>query len=71
MLAYCKVVLEKVHFDQTLFYKEYRKSLRWLSKEEHRHLQDWLTERFGTPALSISTHVMKPAASVGRVEMTT
>ncbi len=59
MLAYCKTVLEKVHFDQSLFYKEYRKSLRWLSKEEHHHLQSWLAERFGMPTLSPSTHIVK------------
>ena len=47
MLDYCKVILEKVHFDQTLFHKEYRKSMRWLSHEERKHLQEWKAQRFG------------------------
>ncbi len=47
MLEYCKVILEKVHFDQKLFHKEYGKSLRWLSHEEGKHLHKWLTEKFG------------------------
>ena len=50
MLEYCKVVLEKVHFDPQLFRKEYHKSLRWLSREERKSLQHWIAQRFTTSA---------------------
>ena len=46
MLDYCKVILEKVHFDQRLFQKEYHKALRWLSHEEAKCLQEWSANRF-------------------------
>lgn len=46
MLDYCKVVLEKVHFDQRLFKKEYHKALRWLSYEEGKLLHQWSSQRF-------------------------
>lgn len=46
MLEYMKVILRKVSFDRSLFRKEYRKSLNWLSKNEVNELKSWLrTER--------------------------
>ncbi len=42
MLDYCKYVLQRVSFDVRLFRKEYRKSLRWLSREEIVHLKEWV-----------------------------
>lgn len=64
MLEYCKVVLEKVHFDQHLFRKEYGKSLRWLSHEEGRHLRDWLAEKFGPATMSLSPQLKKVRSHV-------
>lgn len=40
-LAYCQCVLEKVRFDRTLFRKEFRKSLSWLTPDEQRALRQW------------------------------
>lgn len=54
MLDYCKVILEKVHFDQRLFQKEYRKALRWLSHEEGEYLQQWSARRFETESRSFA-----------------
>jgi hypothetical protein len=53
MLDYCKVILEKVHFDQRLFQKEYQKALRWLSHEEGESLQQWSARRFETGSGSL------------------
>ena len=54
-LDYCKLILEKVYFEPSLFQKEYYKSLRQLSEQEKKHLRDWVTARFGakhaSPAL--------------------
>lgn len=52
-LAYCQLVLEKVHFDPILFSKEYHKSLRWLSGDDQRYLRQWLSQRFGTEMASV------------------
>jgi len=48
MLEYVKLILEKVSFDQYLFEKELRKSLRELIKEEIAELKKWCYERFST-----------------------
>lgn len=42
MLDYCKYVLQRVSFDVRLFRKEYRKSLRWLSRDETIRLKEWV-----------------------------
>jgi hypothetical protein len=42
MFNYCKIILGKVSFDRTLFRKEYRKSLRWLSEDEATALKHWI-----------------------------
>lgn len=42
MLDYCKYVLQRVSFDVRLFRKEYRKSLRWLSRDEIVRLKEWV-----------------------------
>ena len=44
MLAYCKVVLQKMSFSKRLFLKEYRKSLAWLSPEEQNELRRWVRD---------------------------
>ena len=46
MLDYCKLILEKVHFDPALFRKEYYKSLGKLSEDEREHLQHWMARKF-------------------------
>ncbi len=40
-LSYSKTILEKVSFDQGIFRKELRKSLKRLTREEVRKLEDW------------------------------
>ena len=42
MLAYCKLILEKMSFSRKLFRKEYRKSLSYLNDEEQSELRRWL-----------------------------
>lgn len=43
MLAYSKLILEKVSFSKELFEREYKKALRNLSAGEAHHLQEWLS----------------------------
>ncbi|MCE3295284.1 MAG: hypothetical protein K0R65_998 [Crocinitomicaceae bacterium] len=48
MLELSKKILEKVSFDQVLFYKELKKALSWItSKEEIQKLKDWCLREFG------------------------
>lgn len=54
MLDYCKLILEKVHFDPTLFRKEYYKSLKKLPEDEREHLQQWMARKFGQQTISVS-----------------
>jgi hypothetical protein len=42
MLAYCKLILEKMSFSRRLFLKEYRKSFSYLTAEEQGELKRWL-----------------------------
>jgi len=42
MLAYCKLILEKMSFSKKLFLKEYRKSFSYLSEEEQNELKKWV-----------------------------
>lgn len=39
MLEYCLMIIKAVSFDRRLFLKEYRKSLKWLSKHESTQLK--------------------------------
>lgn len=41
MLEYTKTILNKVSFSRELFYKELKKSIRFLKKEEVILLQMW------------------------------
>ena len=43
MLAYSKLILEKVSFSRELFEREYKKALNSLSTAEARELREWLT----------------------------
>ena len=42
MLEYCKQTLRIVSFNRTLFKKEYKKSMRWLSPPEAAELKLWI-----------------------------
>jgi hypothetical protein len=46
MLEYCKFIMDKFSFSPRLFRKEYRKSLRFLSPEEHPEFRTWIRQRF-------------------------
>lgn len=46
MLEYCKLILEKLSFNRRLFFKEYRKSLTFISPEQRPELRRWVRERF-------------------------
>ena len=46
MLAYQKIILEKVSFSGELFHKELKKSLHWLNAEELDQLSIWLNINF-------------------------
>lgn len=54
MLEYTKMILEKVSFDSKLLKKELKKSLRYISKEEYRHLKDWAKMRFNKTRINLS-----------------
>lgn len=47
MLEFCKQVLHKVSFDRSLFEKELRKALKWLSKDERIAFKNWCLVTFG------------------------
>ena len=48
MLAYTKVILEKVSFNRMLFTKELRKAKNHLSINELKQLKKWSLLTFGT-----------------------
>lgn len=50
MLEYCKMILPKMTFSETLFVKEYRKSLLWLTNAEAALFNQWVFRNF-EPAL--------------------
>jgi hypothetical protein len=47
MLDYCKFIMTKMSFNRALFVKEYRKSLRFLSKNEVMPFKQWVRATFG------------------------
>jgi hypothetical protein len=47
MLEYCKMILEKVSFDMSLFRIELKKALDQLVGEEITELKKWCITRFG------------------------
>ena len=51
MLDYSKVILEKVSFDQRLFWKEYQKFCKVLNVRETMELRKWVIQRFSTNLL--------------------
>jgi hypothetical protein len=48
MLEYCKLILTKFSFSRPLFLKEYRKSLRFLSKKEIGEFKRWVRATFAS-----------------------
>jgi len=46
MLEYVKLILEKVSFDQQLFEKELKKSIKQLISEELDELKNWCYQKF-------------------------
>jgi hypothetical protein len=46
MLDYVKLILEKVSFDQFLFEKELKKSIKQLIREELDELKNWCYQNF-------------------------
>lgn len=47
MFEMSKKILEKVSFDRALFYKELRKSVKWLKPDEKLLLKVWCIANFG------------------------
>ena len=47
MLAYIKLILEKVSFDRTLFEKELKKGIKQLLPAEVLELKKWCYDKFG------------------------
>jgi hypothetical protein len=46
MLEYTKLIIKKISFDEVLFRKELKKSLRWLNNDEILALRKWLIKNF-------------------------
>ena len=71
MLEYQKMILRKVSFSAELFVKEFKKSFKWLNKDEINDLVDWVKYNFtefynkitvkekGIKALPINTNQKK------------
>lgn len=56
MLEYCKIILSKMTFSQTLFRKEYKKSIGWLPEPEVKLLNEWVRTNYGKP---LADHVRR------------
>ena len=46
MLAYCKMILEKMTIDTSLFKKELKKAFKMLKTEEAKELYQWATNKY-------------------------
>ncbi len=46
MLAYCKMILEKMTIDTSLFRKELKKAYKMLRKEEAKELKMWVMNKY-------------------------
>lgn len=44
-LEFYKTVLEKVNFDQQLFWKEYHKAMKYLNESEAKSLMLWVSNK--------------------------
>lgn len=45
-LEYGKLILQKVSFDHRLFWKEYRKFRKLISREESNELIEWVKKEY-------------------------
>lgn len=59
MLAYVKLILEKVSFDKSLFEKELRKGLSLLLPEEVKDLKNWCYAQFGNMYRAMLNKIFK------------
>jgi hypothetical protein len=59
MLEYTKTILQKVSFDQNLFKKELKKSIKWLRKEEILTLYTWCMITFGDTYREVIRDIFK------------
>ena len=53
MLEYCKLILTKFSFSRYLFLKEYKKSIKVLSKNDTNELRHWARSTFGVDAAKV------------------
>ena len=59
MLAYVKLILEKVSFDKSLFEKELKKGLNLLLPEEIKELKNWCYAQFGNMYKAVLNKIFK------------
>ncbi|MGL4630664.1 MAG: hypothetical protein ACRCVT_05595 [Leadbetterella sp.] len=46
MYEYYKMILEKVHFEPTIFKKEFNKAIKLFSPSERKSFREWCKEKF-------------------------
>ena len=63
MVEYFKIVLNGVSEDRSLFEKELRKALIWMTKDELSSLKVWLRERFYPQYKTLIDEVFYPSIS--------
>jgi hypothetical protein len=63
MYEYYKMILEKVHFEPTIFKKELKKALCQFNKEEKTRFLEWCKTKFRTKN-SVQEHKNIPQESV-------
>ena len=49
MLEYCKTILKKISFNESLFKKEYKKTFNYLNEDERVELKKWLRSNVSIP----------------------
>lgn len=59
MLAYVKLILEKVSFDKSLFEKELKKGMSLLLPEEVKELKSWCYAQFGSIYQNVLNKIFK------------
>ncbi len=59
MLAYVKIILEKVSFDKILFEKELKKGMNLLLPEEVKELKGWCYDKFGSMYRTVLNKIFK------------
>ncbi|MFL5731012.1 MAG: hypothetical protein ACJ75J_16105 [Cytophagaceae bacterium] len=59
MLEFCKLILEKVSFDDRLFEKELKKSFTYLMPDESKQLLEWVSLHFGEKYSDIISDIQR------------